>query len=213
MVRAGLAARSAEDTTPPPERRRHLVLRQGSITPALPSCLMLDAHVRGSNDQVVILRAYPLCRYQHNRYALTVPQRAMRQLFDVTPGRDHLGNAEPLPAIYPKHRAPVVRLAQEGSRELTTMHWGFPDPPQRTKRTGARNKPRVFNNNAMTDRSVKCAVQLNFKGPQQASSRESGLVPGGASLKITQPVRTARTPLSVAHILSAILLRRRERAP
>jgi putative SOS response-associated peptidase YedK len=25
--------------------------------------------------------------------------------------------------------APIVRVARDGERELSTMHWGFPPPP------------------------------------------------------------------------------------
>jgi putative SOS response-associated peptidase YedK len=58
-----------------------------------------------------------------NLYSLTTTQTAMRQLFGVK--RDSLGNHPPLPAIFPGHDAPVVRLGADGDRELTRMHWGF----------------------------------------------------------------------------------------
>jgi putative SOS response-associated peptidase YedK len=53
-----------------------------------------------------------------NLYSLTTAKEAMRGLFDVDRHRDWLGNTEPLPAIWPKHMAPVVRLDGEGEREL-----------------------------------------------------------------------------------------------
>lgn len=117
-----------------------------------------------------------------NRYALTVPQGAMRQLFDVAQERDHLGNAEPLPAIYPKQRAPGVRLAQDGARELATMHWGFPVTPERNKRTGTWNKPRVFNNTRDDGVRTKSLWKPSFEArrcliPASSFSKSKGRAP------------------------------------
>ena len=69
----------------------------------------------------------------------------MRSLFDVAPGDDHLGNLAPLPAIFPRHDAPMVRLGGEGTRELVLAHWGFPIP-QTSKRTGQPIMPKAVNN-------------------------------------------------------------------
>jgi len=69
----------------------------------------------------------------------------MRQLFDVLPGLDLLGNFAPLPAIYPRYEAPVVRLNAGGARELTAMHWGFL-LPQVSKKTGKPILPKAVNN-------------------------------------------------------------------
>jgi putative SOS response-associated peptidase YedK len=49
-----------------------------------------------------------------------------------------------LPAIFPNGRAPVVRLAPDGVRELTMMRWGFPPPvipgkPRNPYLTNVRN--------------------------------------------------------------------------
>jgi putative SOS response-associated peptidase YedK len=70
-----------------------------------------------------------------NLYSLTTAKEAMRGLFDVDRNRDRLGNTEPLPAIWPKHMAPVVRLDGEGERELLMMSWGFLTA-QTSKKTG-----------------------------------------------------------------------------
>ena len=69
----------------------------------------------------------------------------MRELFDVAPENDRLGNQAPLRAIFPRGDAPVVRRAENGARELVPMHWGFP-MPQRSKRTGEPILPRAVNN-------------------------------------------------------------------
>lgn len=62
-----------------------------------------------------------------NLYSITKNQDAMRRLFAIT--RDSLGNMPPLPAVFPDGLAPVVRIAA-GDRELVTMRWGMPGPPQ-----------------------------------------------------------------------------------
>ena len=79
-----------------------------------------------------------------NLFASTMPQDAMRSLFEVEPAHDRLGNQPPLPAIFPRHDAPVVRLA-DGARELIPAHWGFV-LPQTSKRTGEPILPKAVNN-------------------------------------------------------------------
>jgi len=80
-----------------------------------------------------------------NLYSNTMPQAAMRQLFAVDAENDQLGNAEPLPAIFPKGTAPVVGLADDGSRWLKNTHWGFV-LPQVSKKTGKPIQPKAVNN-------------------------------------------------------------------
>lgn len=80
-----------------------------------------------------------------NLYSNTTAVEAMRQLFDVTPDRSKLGNAEPRPAIWPKYPAPVVRLNSEGERELVEMNWGFLTK-KISKKTGKELKPDAWNN-------------------------------------------------------------------
>ncbi len=62
-----------------------------------------------------------------NLYSITRSQDAMRQLFALE--RDLTGNLPPLPGVFPDYPAPIVRMA-DGARELTTMRWGMPGPPQ-----------------------------------------------------------------------------------
>ena len=82
-----------------------------------------------------------------NLYSVRASQAELRELFDVDPSRDRLGNLGPLPAIFPRGDAPVVRRAEDDgdARELVPMHWGFP-MPQRSKRTGEPILPRAVNN-------------------------------------------------------------------
>lgn len=104
---------------------------QGAVKQAAPR---LPGRLRGAS-------VAPMC----NLYSSLSTQEAMRRAFDVAPGRDLLGNFAPLPAIYPRHSAPVVRLAEDGAPELTAMHWGFL-LPQRSKKTGAPILPKAVNN-------------------------------------------------------------------
>jgi len=80
-----------------------------------------------------------------NLYSNTTTQQAMRQLFQVTPDHDQLGNAEPLTAIYPNYDGPVVRLTDDGERELVSLPWGF-RTTKKSKKTGAIIKPSAWNN-------------------------------------------------------------------
>lgn len=80
-----------------------------------------------------------------NLYANITAVEAMRRLFDVGPGLDRLGNAPPRPEIRPNYAAPVVRLTENGDRELVDMNWGFLTP-NFSKRDGSPIKPRAWNN-------------------------------------------------------------------
>jgi putative SOS response-associated peptidase YedK len=74
-----------------------------------------------------------------------MPPDAMRQLFAVKLGNDQLGNAEPLPAIFPKGTAPIVALNNDGDWALWNTHWGFV-LPQVSKKTGDPIQPKAVNN-------------------------------------------------------------------
>lgn len=80
-----------------------------------------------------------------NLYSNTTAVEAMRQLFDVKPGRDILGNAEPISAVYPKYDAPVLRLDQDGERELVNLSWGF-RTTKKSKKTQNFISPGIWNN-------------------------------------------------------------------
>lgn len=80
-----------------------------------------------------------------NLYANIATAEAMRRLFQVAPGQDRIGNAEPRPAIFPKGLAPVVRLDPDGKREMIEMRWGFLTPHV-SKETGKPIKPAAWNN-------------------------------------------------------------------
>ena len=60
-----------------------------------------------------------------NLYSLSKGQAAIREIFG--PLSDLTGNLPPLPAIFPDHSAPVLRIGAEGP-ELAMMRWGLPSP-------------------------------------------------------------------------------------
>lgn len=80
-----------------------------------------------------------------NLYSNTMPVEAMRRLFGVALDHDRTGNQPPLPAIFPRAEAPVVRRDFDGNRELVRMHWGFL-MPQVSKRTGEPILPKAITN-------------------------------------------------------------------
>ena len=61
-----------------------------------------------------------------NLYSVTKGQKAIIDL--VRAMRDLTGNMPSMPAIFPNMKAPVVRVAPNGVRELLMMRWGYPPP-------------------------------------------------------------------------------------
>ena len=54
----------------------------------------------------------------------------IRRLFRVNRVHPSAGNLAPQSEIYPGYEAPVIRLADDGERELVMMTWGFVLPQQ-----------------------------------------------------------------------------------
>jgi len=59
-----------------------------------------------------------------NLYSLTKGQAAIIAL--VRAMRDTTGNMPPLPGIFPDYKAPIIRNAPDGNRELMMARWGMP---------------------------------------------------------------------------------------
>ena len=75
-----------------------------------------------------------------NLYSMTATRDAIIRLFRV--GHNRAAAFDPVSAIFPGHTAPVVRLADDGDRELVMMSWGFvlPQKDKAAKRvTNARD--------------------------------------------------------------------------
>ncbi len=60
-----------------------------------------------------------------NLYANMTSQQAMRQLFQVRPEFDGLGNAAPQLQIKPDNQVPIVRVDREGNRAIAHARWGY----------------------------------------------------------------------------------------
>lgn len=58
-----------------------------------------------------------------NLYSMTKNVEAIRRLFRISPNR--AAHIEPSAAIFPGHTAGVIRLSDDGERELVSMSWGF----------------------------------------------------------------------------------------
>lgn len=78
----------------------------------------------------------------------------MRRLFKA---RDRLGNQPSLPAIFPDGEAPVVRLNQDGEREMIRMRWGFPKV-KHSYVTNARNLASNYWKGWFTKPAFRCLV-------------------------------------------------------
>ena len=61
-----------------------------------------------------------------NLYSLTKGQAAIRDLFGVS--HDRTGNLPLFPGIFPDQMAPIVRVGEDGERELAMARWGMPGP-------------------------------------------------------------------------------------
>src|SRR5215208_2640142 len=74
-----------------------------------------------------------------NLYSIRRPRDEVICLFGVS-HVDHGVQLE-LPAVYPDTMAPIIRLDDNGARDLTMMRWGFPPPPKGGPRpvTNVRN--------------------------------------------------------------------------
>src|ERR1700756_4364245 len=59
-----------------------------------------------------------------NLYSITKGQRAIIEFTRAM--RDTTGNLPPLPGVFPDYRAPIVRNAPDGVRELMMARWGMP---------------------------------------------------------------------------------------
>ena len=58
-----------------------------------------------------------------NLYSMTRSRDEVRKWFDV--GDNRAAAIEPQNAIFPGYEAPVVRIADDGERELVKLNWGF----------------------------------------------------------------------------------------
>ena len=76
-----------------------------------------------------------------NLYSLTRTREELVNLFAIT--RDTIGAGFDFAAVYPDTLAPVVRIDEQGGRELEVMRWGFPPPGAATGRPQQPPQPPV----------------------------------------------------------------------
>lgn len=62
-----------------------------------------------------------------NLYSITTNQAAISSLFRVV--NRYVGNLPAMPSVFPDNPAPVVRVGENGEREIAMMRWGMPSPP------------------------------------------------------------------------------------
>lgn len=86
----------------------------------------LDDRVYGSNFDTYYhpVLGFIDCKAMCNLYSQTRSRDEIRGLFRVSDNRAYA--FEPLPAIFPRTVAPIVRLAADGERELVPATWGYP---------------------------------------------------------------------------------------
>ena len=100
-----------------------------------------------------------------NLYSLTKGQAAIIAL--VRAMRDTTGNLPPLPGIFPDYKAPIVRNAPDGKRELTMARWGLPSSQK-----------------AQLDAATKRADKLCGKGKQVDFTELLRMEPDGGTTNI-----------------------------
>ncbi len=61
-----------------------------------------------------------------NLYSVTKSQAAI--IAATRAMRDRAGNLQSMPGVFPDYKAPVVRNAPDGVRELAMLRWGMPSP-------------------------------------------------------------------------------------
>ena len=133
-----------------------------------------------------------------NLYTNTMPQDAMRRLFKAL---DRLGNQEPLTAIFPDAEVPIVRIGDDGARELVKARWGWDKTP-RGWVTNARNLDKSWG--VIRNVRQRCLVPATsfaeyhpsetIPGASGKPIKGSGLVPSGRRGGIA---RRSRFPASI----------------
>jgi putative SOS response-associated peptidase YedK len=58
-----------------------------------------------------------------NLYSVRTSRAALARKFGLSDNR--MATFEPLPAIFPGHMAPIIKVAADGERELVLRSWGF----------------------------------------------------------------------------------------
>ena len=114
-----------------------------------------------------------------NLYNVTTTQQAIIQWSRAL--RDQVGNLQPSLDIYPNYRAPIVRNAPDGVRELAMVQWGMPTPPAFVKGadrgvTNIRNVPSPHWRRWLAPES-RCVVPFTSFAEPSANKDKNGKTP------------------------------------
>lgn len=121
------------------------------------------------------------CDRMCNLYNVTTAKEAILQW--TRSMRDEASWNEPSLQVYPNYRAPVVRNATDGVRELVMLNWGMPTPPQFVKGKADRGVTNIRNVGSPHWRrwlgvESRCVVPFtSFAEPDPASKVEGAPVP------------------------------------
>lgn len=104
-------------------------------------------------------------------------------IIDLTRGMvDRTGWNEPSLQVYPNYRAPVVRNAPDGARELAMLNWGMPTPPQFVKGKADRGVTNIRNVNSPHWRrwlgiESRCVVPFTSFAEPDPTRADGGPIP------------------------------------
>lgn len=116
-----------------------------------------------------------------NLYNVTTTRDAIVQLTKAF--RDKAGWNEASSDIYPNRDAPIVRVGEDGQREIVRATWGMPTPPAYIKGSYDPGVTNIRNVNSPHWRrwlgpTSRCVVPFtSFAEPDPASKVEGGRVP------------------------------------
>ena len=116
-----------------------------------------------------------------NLYNVTTAKEAIIRITRAM--RDRASWNEPSLQVYPNYRAPVVRNAPDGVRELAMLQWGMPTPPQFVKGKADRGVTNIRNVNSPHWRrwlgvESRCVVPFtSFAEPNPAAKSDGGPIP------------------------------------
>lgn len=115
-----------------------------------------------------------------NLYNMTTTREAIRQFVQTT--REYQFN-EPSLQVYPNRYAPIVRVGEDGERELVRARWGMPTPPMFVKGAHDSGVTNIRNVSSAHWRrwlspEYRCLVPAtSFAEPDPANKPEGGRTP------------------------------------
>jgi hypothetical protein len=123
------------------------------------------------------------------------PQREQRPGGDpalVSIHAQSRGNLPPMPAIFPDAMAPIIRLGDDGERQLEMMRWGMPNPPRHVAGpvTNVRNQQPALAPMARTSEPLPRPGDDVLRIPKHQAEKDAYLV---RAVRGSAAVRLRRT--------------------